>query len=55
MRPYLAFLSALAEHNSKEWMDANKKWYLNTKEQLLEDVATMLKQLSEIEPELLAF
>ena len=55
MRPYLAFLSALAEHNSKEWMDANKKWYLDTKEQLLEDVATMLKQLSEMEPELLAF
>ena len=55
MRPYLAFLSALADHNSKEWMDANKKWYLDTKEQLLEDVATMLKQLSEMEPELLAF
>lgn len=55
MRPYLAFLSALAEHNSKEWMDANKGWYLETREILLEDVAIMLKQLSEMEPELLAF
>jgi len=55
MRPYFAFLSALAEHNSKEWMDANKGWYLETREILLEDVAIMLKQLSEMEPELLAF
>jgi uncharacterized protein (TIGR02453 family) len=55
MRPYLAFLSALAEHNSKEWMDANKKWYLETRETLMEDVALMLGQLTETEPELATF
>jgi uncharacterized protein (TIGR02453 family) len=55
MRPYLAFLSALAEHNSKEWMDANKKWYLETRETLMEDVALMLGQLTETEPDLAAF
>lgn len=55
MRPYLDFLSALAEHNSKEWMDANKKWYLDTREKLLEDVALMLKQIAELEPALAAF
>jgi uncharacterized protein (TIGR02453 family) len=55
MRPYLAFLSALAEHNSKEWMDANKKWFIDTRETLLEDVALMLGQLTELEPELAAF
>lgn len=55
MRPYLKFLSVLAENNHKEWMDANKKWYLETKEELLEDVAVMLKQLTDLEPELSKF
>lgn len=55
MRPYLDFLSALAEHNSKEWMDANKKWYLETKERFLEDVAVLLKEMTELEPELSAY
>ena len=55
MRPYLPFLVALAEHNSKEWMDANKKWYLETRAELLEDVAVLLKGIGEWEPELLVF
>jgi uncharacterized protein (TIGR02453 family) len=55
MRPYLEFLSALAENNHKDWMDANKKWYLETRETLLEDVALMLKQITELEPALAAF
>ncbi|MEB2783605.1 DUF2461 domain-containing protein [Algoriphagus persicinus] len=55
MRPYLPFLSALAEHNSKEWMDANKKWYQKTKLEFLEDVAVLLKGIGEWEPELLVF
>jgi uncharacterized protein (TIGR02453 family) len=50
MRPYLDFLSELAENNSKEWMDANKKRYLESKESLLEDVAVILKGLAEWEP-----
>ncbi|WP_111670825.1 DUF2461 domain-containing protein [Algoriphagus litoralis] len=55
MRPYLDFLSALAQNNHKDWMDANKKWYLETKDRFLEDVAVLLKELSEVEPELSAF
>ncbi len=55
MRPYLPFLTELADHNSKEWMDANKKWYLETRSVLLADVEIMLIQLSELEPELSAF
>ena len=55
MKPYLDFLTALAENNSKEWMDANKKWYLETREQFLVDVEVLLKQLTELEPELSAF
>ena len=43
MRPYLPFLAALAEHNSKEWMDANKNWYQETRAEFLEDVAVLLK------------
>ncbi len=36
-------------------MDANKKWYTETRAKLLEDVEIMLKEMTEIEPELSAF
>jgi uncharacterized protein (TIGR02453 family) len=55
MRPYLNFLSALAQNNHKDWMDANKKWYLDIKERFLEDVTILLKEMTELEPELSAF
>ena len=55
MRPYLKFLSELVENNHKEWMDANKKWYLECKEEFLEDVGVILKGLAEWEPAFEAF
>lgn len=55
MRSFLKFLSQLAENNSKEWMDANKKWYQDTRAEFLEDVEVFLKQLSELEPEFSTF
>ncbi len=55
MRPYLKFLTALAEHNQKEWMDDNKSWYFECKAEFLEDVAVMLKGIAEWEPALAAF
>ena len=55
MRPYLKFLSALAKNNHKDWMDANKKWYTDTRNRFLEDVEVMLKEMTEIEPALSAF
>ncbi len=55
MRPYLDFLSELAENNSKEWMDANKKKYLDVKEEFLGDVEVILKGLAEWEPAFEAF
>ena len=55
MRPYLEFLTALAKNNHKDWMDANKKWYTDTRIRLLEDVEVLLKEMTEIEPELSAF
>jgi len=55
MRPYLTFLKELAIHNSKEWMDENKKSYQDTKAEFLEDVAVILKGVSEWEPEMLVF
>lgn len=55
MRSYLKFLSQLAENNSKEWMDANKKWYQDTRAEFLEDVEVFLKLLSELEPEFSTF
>ncbi|MHA7131479.1 DUF2461 domain-containing protein [Algoriphagus namhaensis] len=55
MRPYLEFLSALAQNNHKDWMDANKKWYMDTRNRFIEDVEILLKQMTEIEPALSAF
>lgn len=55
MRPYLEFLSELAQNNSKEWMDTHKKQYLACKEEFLEDVAVILKGLAEWEPAFEAF
>ncbi|MCE2707929.1 MAG: DUF2461 domain-containing protein [Bacteroidota bacterium] len=55
MRPYLDFLSALSENNHKDWMDANKKWYLDTKATLVEDVEVLLKTMVDLEPDLASF
>ncbi len=55
MRPYLKFLTALAENNHKEWMDANKKWYLEAREEFIEDVVVMLKGVEAFEPAMAAY
>lgn len=36
-------------------MDSNKKWFTDTKARLLEDVEVLLKEMTELEPELSAF
>ncbi|WP_297337267.1 DUF2461 domain-containing protein [Algoriphagus sp.] len=55
MRPFLKFLSSLAENNNKEWMDTNRDWYQATRQEFLKDVEVILKRLRELEPELSAF
>jgi uncharacterized protein (TIGR02453 family) len=55
MRPYLDFLAALAQHNNKEWMDANKSWYQSTRASLLEDAEVLLEEMVALEPSLAAF
>ncbi|MBI1300655.1 MAG: TIGR02453 family protein [Alphaproteobacteria bacterium] len=46
----LKFLTALAENNSKEWMDANRDWYLDVRSHFLDEVSELLKGLVAIEP-----
>ncbi len=46
----LSFLKELSNHNSKEWMDANRELYLAIKEDFLSDVADILAHLSKEEP-----
>ncbi len=46
----LEFLNELAENNSKEWMDANRDWYLDIKTYFLDEVTELLKGLIPIEP-----
>lgn len=55
MRPYLDFLSALSDHNHKDWMDANKAWYQSTRARLLEDAEVLLQEMVALEPSLAAF
>ncbi len=55
MRPYLPFLTALAENNHRDWMESNKKWYLDAKAKFLEDVAVILKGVADWEPALSTF
>jgi uncharacterized protein (TIGR02453 family) len=55
MRPYLDFLTALAQNNHKEWMDANKSWYQSTRASLLEDAEVLLQEMVALEPSLATF
>lgn len=48
----LDFLADLALHNQKEWMDDNKKRYLQAKEQVIELVASVVDQASAFDPSL---
>lgn len=48
----LSFLEQLSENNQKSWMDENKSWYLEVKEEFIEEVGKLLHGLAEIEPEM---
>ncbi len=54
-KPYLSFLQQLSENNHKEWMDANRDWYLKVREEFLGDTGELLREITEWEPELTAF
>ncbi len=46
----LDFLSDLAKHNKKEWMDDNKKRYLQAKDQVIELISEVVKKTSVFDP-----
>ena len=50
MKELLLFLDQLAENNQKEWMDANREWYLKVRSSFLGTVSDLLAHLAEIEP-----
>lgn len=52
-KPYFLFLQELAEHNNKDWMDANRNQFLEVRSEFLEDVGFILDQLTEWEPEMI--
>lgn len=45
----LDFLSDLAKHNKKEWMDDNKKRYQEAKKQVIELIAEIIQKSTEFE------
>jgi uncharacterized protein (TIGR02453 family) len=47
---YLKFLQTLAENNHKDWMDANRDWYLEVRGNFLKDVEEFLKEIGAWEP-----
>lgn len=53
-RDVLTFLSQLAQNNRKEWMDANRSWYLEVKQEVLGLAGEILAGLSVQEPEMAA-
>ena len=46
----LDFLKDLSKHNHKEWMDANKKRYLEAKDHVIEFVQEVMDQVSSFDP-----
>lgn len=44
------FIEALQANNSKAWMDANRSWYEETKEAVLEIIAPILKEIKAYDP-----
>lgn len=46
----LKFLEALSVNNTKEWMDANKPWYKECREEFIACVDAILKEMSQFEP-----
>ena len=48
----LDFLSDLARHNKKEWMDNNKKRYQQAKKQVIEFIAELIQKSSAFDPHL---
>lgn len=49
-QPVFPFLEALTANNSKEWMDANRKWYTDTKEEVVAIFEPILASLKEFDP-----
>lgn len=46
----LDFLQALSGHNSKEWMDANRSWYLDAKQEFIGFIDQIIQQMRAFEP-----
>ncbi|MEO9479563.1 MAG: DUF2461 family protein [Maribacter dokdonensis] len=45
------FLKELQQNNSKEWMDANRKWYKQVRDEYIDWLNSMNKRLSAIDDE----
>ena len=50
MKDLLLFLDQLTQNNQKEWMDANREWYLEVRSSFFGAVGDLLAHLVEIEP-----
>lgn len=46
----LKFLEQLAENNSKEWMDLNRDWYQECRQEFIAFVEALLKEMQAFEP-----
>ncbi|MFY0592538.1 DUF2461 domain-containing protein [Roseivirga sp.] len=44
------FLEALAENNSKEWMDRNRSWYEEAKQEVIHLFEPILENIKEVDP-----
>lgn len=50
MNDLLQFLEELEANNRKDWMDANRDWYLRVKSAFIQLVTELLERMIELEP-----
>lgn len=44
---YIKFIKAIKKNNHKDWMDANREWYHQVREDLINDIEEMLTAVSK--------
>lgn len=53
MKEILSFLNGLQKNNTREWMEANKSKYLNSKQQFEEIISSLIDNISSFDPHII--
>jgi uncharacterized protein (TIGR02453 family) len=53
MKEILSFLNGLQKNNTREWMEANKSQYLNSKQQFEDIISSLIDNITAFDPHIL--